>query len=297
MTFADVISLLKGDTQAERVVPKRGIVATLTVLTAGVMAFVAVFVIALSLGTRQIATDWIADLSETATLRLPAASTEEQVTAVLALLEGSAGVASARVLDEAEQQALLAPWFGPDVPVEALPLPVLVEIKPSEGGYSATQLTEQIEATAPGAALDDHGGWSTPLATAANRLRWLSWVVLALISAAVIGMVTLAATAALAANAQVISVLRLVGATDAYITRAFVRRFTLRALAGGAIGTALGYGATLLIPSVQLGGLTWTGVGLSGGAMLWLVLLPIGCGIAAFWATRHATLQRLKEIP
>ena len=37
-------------------------------------------------------------------------------------------------------------------------------------------------------------------------------------------MIILAARAALAANAQVITVLRLIGATDAYIEAAFVRR-------------------------------------------------------------------------
>ena len=51
-------------------------------------------------------------------------------------------------------------------------------------------------------------------------------------------MITLAANAALATNAQVIRVLRLIGARDTYIARAFVRRFTLRALSGAAIGTA-----------------------------------------------------------
>ena len=38
-------------------------------------------------------------------------------------------------------------------------------------------------------------------------------------------MITLAARAALATNAEVIRVLRLVGAKDSYIARAFVRRF------------------------------------------------------------------------
>ena len=49
-------------------------------------------------------------------------------------------------------------------------------------------------------------------------------------------MITLAANAALATNAQVIRVLRLIGARDTYIARAFVRRFTLRALSGAAVG-------------------------------------------------------------
>jgi cell division transport system permease protein len=77
---------------------------------------------------------------------------------------------------------------------------------------------------------------------AAGRLRLLGWVSLGLIAGAMAALITLAAQAALSANAPVIRVLRLVGARDAYIARAFVRRFTIRALAGAAGGAALGNG-------------------------------------------------------
>ncbi|NIR61201.1 MAG: cell division protein FtsX, partial [Gammaproteobacteria bacterium] len=94
------------------------------------------------------------------------------------------------------------------------------------------------QAEVPGAVLDDHTRWRRPLVSAASRLRLLGIVSLLLIGAAMAAMITLAAQAALAANTQVIAVLRLVGARDSYITRAFVRRFTLRALGGSALGMA-----------------------------------------------------------
>ena len=77
--------------------------------------------------------------------------------------------------------------------------------------------------------------------TPAGAARWRrqpggcgcwGWLSIVLIGATMAAMITLAANASLAANAQVIRVLRLVGARDSYIARAFVRRFTLRALAG-----------------------------------------------------------------
>ncbi len=88
--------------------------------------------------------------------------------------------------------------------------------------------------------LDDHTRWRTPLIRAADRLRLLGLISIVLIAAATAAMITLAAQAALAANAQVIRVLRLVGARDTYIARAFVRRFTLRALTGSAAGALAG---------------------------------------------------------
>lgn len=106
-------------------------------------------------------------------------------------------------------------------------------------------------------------------------------------------MVTLAANAALAANAQVIAVLRLVGATDNYIARAFVRRFALRALMGAAAGTALGLVAVMLMPS---GGETsgfLTGLGFQGWHWGVPLLVPPLAGVVAFVATAVAARRVL----
>ena len=82
----------------------------------------------------------------------------------------------------------------------------------------------------------------------------VGWLSLVLIGATTAVMITLAANAALAANTQVISVLRLVGARDSYIAQAFVRRFTLRAFGGSALGVLVGAAAILLLPSAQAEG-------------------------------------------
>jgi cell division transport system permease protein len=108
-------------------------------------------------------------------------------------------------------------------------------------------------------------------------------------------MITLAAHAALAANAQVIRVMRLVGARDIYIARAFVRRFTLRALLGAAMGTTLGTLAILLLPRADAAGGFLTGLGFQGWHWLWPLVIPVLAGLVAFVATRQAALRTLKE--
>jgi cell division transport system permease protein len=85
-------------------------------------------------------------------------------------------------------------------------------------------------------------------------------------------MITLAANAALAANAQVIRVLRLVGAQDAYHRRAFVRRFTLRAQPGRRSGCWPEWSAWLLLPSADAAGGFLTGLGFQGQG--WLCRWP-----------------------
>ncbi|EPX85500.1 Cell division protein FtsX [Salipiger mucosus DSM 16094] len=232
-------ALVRGDSRADRVVPPTGFTARLTVFTAAAMAFLAVLALALSLAAGRLATTWGDELARASTVRIsaPEGQGAAQVEAALRVLEQTPGVASARALTNDEQRALLEPWFGPDLPLEDLPVPRLIEVIETSEGYDGAGLRLRLQAEVPGAVLDDHTRWRRPLVTAATRLRLFGWVSLGLIAAAVGAMVTLAANAALAANAQVIAVLRLVGATDTYIARAFVRRFTLRALGGAAVGT------------------------------------------------------------
>ncbi len=283
---------------AERVVPPSGPTAWLTTATAAAMAFLAVFALALALASGRLATRWTEGLANSATIRIsaPADQMAAQTQAVLDLLATTPGVASARALEDEEQRKLLEPWFGPGLPVDALPVPRLIEVVEDGTGYDAEGLRLRLAAEAPGAVFDDHTRWREPLAVAAQRLRLLGLVSVVLILATMGGMITLAASAALAANAQVIRVLRLVGARDAFIARAFVRRFTLRALSGAAIGTALGMVAIAALPSAEPAGGFLTGLGFQGAGWLWPLLLPPMAALVAFAATRSAAFRKLREM-
>jgi len=293
-----VPALLRANSQADRVVPPSGFTARLTVFSAGAMAFLAVFAMALSFATGRLADRWSQELARTATVRIsaPEGQLAAQTAAVLAVLETTPGVAAARALDEAEERALLEPWFGPDLPLDALPIPQLVEIIESAEGFDAEGLRLRLQAEAPGAVLDDHTRWREPLVGAAERIRMLGLLAITLIAATTAAMVSLAANSALAANGQVIRVLRLVGARDSYIARAFVRRFTLRALAGATAGTLLGAIAIALIPKAQTADGFLTGLGFQGAEWLWLLILPPAAATAAFFATRLAAFRSLRKL-
>lgn len=296
---AALLDLLAGDRQADRVVPPTGFTASLTVFSAAAMAFLAVFALALSLATGRLADRWGAELARSSTIRIsaPQGQIAAQTAAALRVLETTAGVASARALSDDEQRALLEPWFGPDLPVETLPLPRLIEVIEEKEGFDAEGLRLRLAAEVPGAVLDDHTRWRRPLVRAAGRLRLLGWASLLLIAGATAAMITLAANAALAANAQVIAVLRLVGARDDFIARAFVRRFTLRALAGAGAGTALGGLAILLLPAAQPEGGFLTGLGFRGWHWLWPLAVPPLAAAVAFAATRGAARKTLGDMP
>jgi len=296
--LAGLKSILGGDARADRVVPPTGYTARLTVFTAGAMAFLAVFAMALSLATGRLADRWGSELARSSTVRIsaPDGQMAAQTRAALRVLETTPGVGTARALDEAEQRALLEPWFGPDLPLDSLPIPQLIEVIEVGEGYDAEGLRLRLQAEAPGAVLDDHTRWRRPLIKAADRLRLLGLISILLIALATAAMITLAANAALAANAQVIRVLRLVGARDVFIARAFVRRFTLRALAGAAAGTAAGMIGIALLPQASAAGGFLTGLGFQGLHWLWPLSIPPLAGIVAFSATRVAALRTLKGL-
>jgi cell division transport system permease protein len=285
-------------TRALQVVPPSGPTAWLTTFTAGAMTFLCVFALALSLASGRLADRWADTLARSATIRLsaPPEQVQLQADAILAVLATTPGIASFRALDEAETRALLEPWFGPGLPVEALPIPRLFELVEAAPPYDATGLRQRLAAEAPGALLDDHTRWRRPLVEAAERLRILGVLSIALIGAAMAAMITLAARAALATNAEVIRVLRLVGAKDSYIARAFVRRFTLRALAGATLGAAAGTLGVAALPAADAAGGFLTGLGFTGRGWLWPLALPPLAAVVAFLATRRAALLKLREL-
>ncbi|MEM7598040.1 MAG: cell division protein FtsX [Pseudomonadota bacterium] len=296
--FSDLMEFAIGDAQADRVVPPTGFTATLTWFSAAAMAFLAVFALALSLAAGRLADRWGSELALSSTIRIsaPAGQLVEQTDAVLNILNTTRGVASARAMTDEEQQALLEPWFGPDVPVDTLPIPRLIDVVETSDGFDAAGLRLRLAAEAPGAVLDDHTRWRRPLVQAADRLRGLGWISMVLITAATAAMITLAANAALSANAQVISVLRLVGARDTYIAQAFERRFTIRASLGAVLGAVLGLGAILLLPSAQPTGGFLTGLGFRGWHWALPLLIPIIAGLVAFVATRLAARRTLRDM-
>ncbi|MBB1490706.1 MULTISPECIES: ABC transporter permease [unclassified Paracoccus (in: a-proteobacteria)] len=281
----------------DRIVPPSGVTAKLTAFGAGVMAFLAVFALALSLATGRLADRWAEGLAQTVTIRVsaPTDEIEAQTATVRQVLETTPGIAESHLLDAAEVEALLEPWFGPDVPVDALPVPRLVQVTTARG-FDAEGLRLRLEAEAPGAVLDDHTRWRQPLVSAASRLRVLGWLSLVLIGAAGAAIVTLAAQATLAANGQVIRVMRLIGARDLTIAQAFVRRLTRRAALGAAGGTALGMLAIFALPDMQAAGGFLTGLGFSGWGWLWPLLIPPVGALVGFVATRAAALRMLREV-
>lgn len=281
---------------SDRIVPRHGHSTWLVWLGAAAMAYLAVFALALSISAARLADTWSASLAQTATIRISAAPADldRQTDAVLEVLRTTPGIEDARIITAEEQGELLAVWLGPDLPLDALPLPRMIEVWETPDGPDRQGLRLRLSAEAPGAVYDDHTQWRRPLIDAATRLRALSVLALVLIGGVAGVIIALAASAALASNAQVIRVLRLVGARDRFIARAFVRRMTQRASLGASLGTGLGMVSLLGLPS--LGPDATSGLGFDGIGWLVPLAVPLLIALVAWAAARMTAFAVLRGV-
>jgi cell division transport system permease protein len=259
-----------------------------------VMSFFAVLVLALALASGGLATSWQKSLADTATLQIiddGTYSIEEQARAALNVLRSTPGIEGVRMIGVEEQRALLEPWLGPDVAMDNLPLPLLVEVSTDRSRLNVEGLKLRLAGEVPAATFDDHGALRSSLVVTATRLRIFAFVCLALLTGALALVLGLAAQAAVAANGQVIRTLRLVGAHDGFIVDVFTRRFVSQAFVWGGFGTLLGAGLIAVLPSASEPGFFLVGIGLQGWHWLLLFLIPMAVALAA-WAATRLTVRR-----
>lgn len=281
----------------DRIVPPSALTSHLTSFVAGAMALLAVFALAFALSAGRVADRWSSDLVRSGTIRLsaPEGQVEVQTRAVIKVLETTSGIAAARVIPREEQAALLSPWFGADLPLDTLELPRLIEVEETAEGPDAEGLRLRLAAEAPGAVWDNHARWREPIVTAATGMRRVAFGALALIFLSLGAMVTLAAHAALNANREVVSTLRLIGAEDRFIARAFVRRSTIRAFLGGLAGALIAAIPLLALPVTETKEALLSSFGLRGWQWAGVLVIPFLIAIVAFFASRLTAYRILSR--
>jgi len=292
------LAILFGDSASDQVVPPKGNAAWLTGFASAAMAFIAVFALTLSLAVGRLADYWALDLARTATVQIVADGDDLalQSEAALRVLRTTPGIESADIIDKSEQIALLEPWLGNNLPVDTLPIPLMIDVRLSADGPDVNSLKLRLEAEAPNASFDDHSTWRAPVLEASQRLRLMVALSLALTALITIIMVVLSAHNALASNQNIIRTLRLLGARDAYIARAFVRRITMRATLGAVLGMVLAMLAVLSFPAQpEVNGLL-SGMSLSGVDWIYPVFVPVLVGVSAFAASRLAARYHLHSV-
>jgi cell division transport system permease protein len=270
------------------------------------MVYLATLALAAALAVSNVTARWDSGLSGRLTVQVPppeagAAGSDQaaRVDAVLSALRATAGVERARKLGQREMAELLEPWLGEAAAGAELPLPALIAVTVDPQAPPATRvLQDKLAARAPGTQVDDHQRTLGRLLEVARSLQLLAILVVALVGAAAVITIVFVTRTGLSIHRNVIELLHLIGAHDAYIARQFQRHALRLGLGGGLIGLALaaatlaalaqavGGPAGALVPELSFAGWQW---GLLGA-------VPLATALVAMVTARTTVLRTLAQL-
>jgi cell division transport system permease protein len=271
------------------------------------MVYLAAIALAGMIALNGAVTRWDTALVGTLTVQLPAAAAGE-LEKVLALLRASPGVRSATPLDDAANAALLEPWLGNAVALDALSLPRLVDVRLDPTvALDRAALAERLKSAAAGARLDDNRRWLDRVLDSVLAIEIVAGAIVALIAFATIMSIVFATRTGLAIHHGTVEVLHLIGAHDGFIADQFQWQALRLGLRGGVIGLVPAVLTLLALGAVAGGGSFGPSFGPAIGALprfalgpfgwLTLLLLPAAAGLTALATARITVLRGLARLP
>jgi cell division transport system permease protein len=218
---------------------------------------------------------------------------EGRAAAAVTVLTGIEGVASVRLVPEAELAALLEPWLGEGAANAEVPIPALIDVELA--GTATRRDIARIEAAlaakVPGARVDAQSDWLRPVYDALAALQYLALGLIALVALATAAAVWLATRSAFAGARETVEIMHLLGATEGQVAAVFLRDVLREAALGAVLGAALGVAAVWLLAAqfAALGSELVSGGGL--GLADWLVIAAIPlAGVLLALATARITI-------
>jgi cell division transport system permease protein len=204
------------------------------------------------------------------------------------------GVVRAEEADRAHLAELLKPWLGDTGLDPDLPMPAMIDVD-VRGDAAVAAAEAAAKRLVPGARIDRHAQWLSPVRNFMSTLSWLAAGLVLLMASATAAVVLLAARAGLDTHRDTIEVLHMLGSTDVQVARLFQRRIALDTLMGGLLGTVLALGLVWFLQSRfgALGSEMLSGVALQQRDWFLLLLLPLSFALLATFAARVAVLRAL----
>jgi cell division transport system permease protein len=223
-----------------------------------------------------------------------AALRDQQARGMVAALRGVPGVIRAEEADRAHLAELLKPWLGDAGLDSGLPMPAMIDVD-VRGDAAVAAAEAEAKRVVPGARIDRHAQWLSPVRNFMATLSWLAAGLVLLMASATGAVVLLAARAGLDTHRDTIEVLHMLGSTDVQVARLFQRRIALDTLMGGLLGTVLALGLVWFLQSRMsaLGSEMLGGVALQQRDWFLLLLLPLSFALLATFAARVAVLRAL----
>jgi cell division transport system permease protein len=158
------------------------------------------------------------------------------------------GIGSVHTLAREDILATLKPWLGEDNDISQLPLPTLLEVEVSERNHLNYDLLKKaLKNILPTVTVEDHLGWQRSVLDLAYSAQIIGLLIVSMIILAAIGTIAFTSQTSLIIHRNVIEILYLVGATDAYIARQFQNHALKVGIRGGFVGFLLSAGTFLML--------------------------------------------------
>jgi cell division transport system permease protein len=277
------------------------------------MAFLAALAMAGWFGTAALSRHWQQGAGSSLTVQVPQPSAasahgnETRLAAVLALLTGTPGVASAHALSDEELSALLKPWLGQGAERLAIPIPAVVAVRLNNAEVGLSSLSRRLAEAAPGTLVEDHGVWLRRVAVLARSLQACAGLALLLVAGVAAAVIAVATRAGLSTRREAIEIVHGLGATDGYIAGRFAARATLLAAVGAAGGAVAALPVLLTLARMaapfsadsRTAGDTVQAALATLPAPLWLALpgLPVTAALIGFATAQGAVRRWLRRLP
>ena len=221
-------------------IPRDSVAGRALVVVIAIMTFLACLTAGAALLVAHASQAWRSDVLREATIQVkpgPGDDVESLVAKAVAIATRAPEVESARAYSKAESEKLLEPWLGAGLDLSQLPVPrlIVVQLRGQRSEDLAT-LRSALASAVPQADLDDHRMWSARLGAMADAVVVLAAALFVLMIVAMGTAIGFATRGAMAGNREIIEVLHLVGASNAFIAKEFQGHFRRLGLRGAMIG-------------------------------------------------------------
>jgi cell division transport system permease protein len=221
-------------------IPRDSVAGRALVVVIAIMTFLACLTAGAALLVADASQAWRSDVLRDATIQVkpgPNDDVDSLVAKTVAIAAQATEVESAHAYSKAESEKLLEPWLGAGLDLSQLPVPRLIVVRlRSQRSEDLATLRSALASAVPQADLDDHRIWAARLGAMADAVVILAAALFVLMIVAMGTAIGFATRGAMAGNREIIEVLHLVGASNAFIAKEFQGHFRRLGLRGAMIG-------------------------------------------------------------
>lgn len=209
------------------------------------------------------------------------------------------GIIKVTPLSDQQLDELLHPWLGDEVNISDLPTPRIIDVKISpKAEIDFLQLAKDLAVASPQASLDNHKLWLNKLIAFADGLKLIASTILLLVAAITSGAIFYTTQMSLGLHHNIIEILHIIGAKDAYIAQQYAKRMAFLGFIGGLIGLGFAVPAIFFIGNLakSIEGGIISDASLSIADWVSILILPLFAMLISMLTAYYTVKRTLKKM-